>query len=114
MAGLLASHAGQTDADDRAAAVRNGCLPEYEALTDVGSMSGKVPKVRSRTGGSVAFRSSLVLPYVRRARTLEAVPSWLCLKAIASSHPQKEALDVPVRPDAKGMSGSVISRLRVQ
>ena len=74
-------------------------------------MPVKVPKVRSRTGESVVFRSSLVPPYVRKARRVEAALPWLYLKGIATGQMQ-EALEVLVGPEAKGLSASVVSRLK--
>jgi len=71
----------------------------------------KVPKVRSRTGEPVVFRSSLVPPYVRKARRVEAALPWLYLKGIATGQMQ-EALEVLVGPEAKGLSASVIGRLK--
>ncbi len=60
---LLAQYAGQTDEQGRQAVVRNGYLPEREILTGLGPEKVKVPKMRSRTGESVVFQSSLVPPY---------------------------------------------------
>jgi putative transposase len=113
LADLLASYAGQTDTGGRAAVVRNGYLPESEVLTGVGPVSVKVPKVRSRTGEAVIFRSCRVPPSVRRAKSLEAALPWLYLKGISSGQMQA-ALEVLVGPEAKGLSASVISRLKAQ
>lgn len=110
---LLAGFEGQTDSAGRAAVVRNGYLPEREVLTGVGPVRVRVPKVRSRTGESVAFRSSLVPPDVRRAKAVEAALPWLYLKGL-SSGPMQAALEVLVGPEAKGLSASVISRLKLQ
>ncbi len=77
----------------------------------MGPVSLKVPKVRSRTGEPVVFRSSLVPPYVRKARRVEAALPWLYLKGIATGRMQ-EALEVLLGPEAKGLSSSVISRLK--
>lgn len=56
--------------DGRAAVVRNGYLPEREIQTGIGPVKVKVPKVRSKGGEPVSFRSALVPPYVRKARSL--------------------------------------------
>jgi putative transposase len=79
LAELLAQYAHQTDAQGRAAVVRNGYLPQREILTGLGPVSVQVPKVRSRTQEPVTFRSSLVPPYLRRAKTVEAALPWLYL-----------------------------------
>ncbi len=111
LAELLAQYEGQVDEQGRRAVVRNGYLPEREILTGVGPVPIKVPKVRSRTGEPVVFRSSLAPPYVRKARRVEAALPWLYLKGIATGRMQ-EALEVLVGPEAKGLSASVISRLK--
>jgi len=110
LAELLAQYGEQVDDQGRRAVVRNGYLPEREILTGVGPVPVKVPKVRSRTGEPVVFRSSLVPPYVRKARRVEAALPWLYLKGIATGQMQ-EALEVLVGPEAKGLSASVMSRL---
>ena len=111
LAELLAHYEGEVDEQGRRAVVRNGYLPEREILTGVGPVAVKLPKVRSRTGESVVFRSSLVPPYVRKARRVEAALPWLYLKGIATGQMQ-EALEVLVGPEAKGLSASVVSRLK--
>lgn len=113
VAELLADFSGQTDADGHAAVVRNGYLPERDIVTGVGPVSVKVPKVRSRTGEPVVFRSALVPPYVRRAKRIEAALPWLYLKGISTGE-MASALEVLVGPEAKGMSPAVISRLKAQ
>jgi transposase-like protein len=113
LASLLAEYAGQVDADGRPAVVRNGYLPERQILTGVGPVTVKVPKVRSRIEESVVFRSSLVPPYVRRAKRVEAALPWLYLKGISTGQ-MAEALSVLVGPEAKGLSASTISRLKAE
>jgi len=108
---MLARYEGQVDEQGRRAVVRNGYLPEREILTGVGPVAVKVPKVRSRGEESVVFRSSLVPPYVRKARRVEAALPWLYLKGISTGQMQ-EALEVLVGPEAKGLSASVIGRLK--
>ena len=58
--------------DGRAAVVRNGHLPEREIQTGIGPVTVQIPKVRSKDGEPVTFRSALVPPYVRKTRSLEA------------------------------------------
>jgi len=113
LAELLGQHAEQVDERGRPAVVRNGYLPEGEIVTGVGPVSVKVPKVRSRQGEAVVFRSSLVPPYVRRTKTLDAALPWLYLKGIATGQ-MKEALQVLVGPQARGLSASVVGQLKRQ
>lgn len=99
--------------DGRAAVVRNGYQPERNLQTGIGPVTVKVPKVRSRDGEPVTFRSALVPPYVRKTKSLEAALPWLYLKGVSSGE-MSEALEVLVGPDAKGLSASTVARLNQQ
>lgn len=81
---LLARHAHLRDSAGRARLVRHGHLPEREVMTGIGPVPVKVPRVRDRgagTGGKkIRFRSSLLPPYLRRARSAEELLPWLYLK----------------------------------
>ena len=109
---LLEEHAEKRDAQGRAAVVRNGHLPEREVLTGIGPVAVRVPKVRSRTDEAVVFRSSLVPPYVRKARSVEAALPWLYLRGISTGE-MAEALSVLVGEEARGLSAPVVSRLKL-
>lgn len=95
----------------RAAVVRSGHLPERDLQTGIGPVTVKVPKVRSRDGEPVTFRSALVPPFVRKTKSLEAALPWLYLKGISSGEMQN-ALEVLIGPEAKGLSAGTISRLK--
>jgi putative transposase len=71
----------------------------------------KIPKVRSKTGEAVTFRSALVPPYIRKTRTLEAALPWLYLKGVSSGE-MGSALEVLIGSEAKGLSASTVSRLK--
>jgi len=79
---LLGQYHDQRTEDGKAAVVRNGYLPERHVQTGLGPVSVRIPKVRSRTGTPVTFRSALVPPYVRKSRSLEAALPWLYLKGV--------------------------------
>lgn len=110
---LLASYKNVTDLSGRQSVVRNGYLPEREILTGMGPVTVKIPKVRDRSGSGIKFNSSMVPPYIRKAKSLEAALPWLYLKGISTGDMQ-EALSVLVGEDAKGLSPSVVSRLKAQ
>lgn len=95
------------------AVVRNGYLPERELVTPIGPVGVRIPKVRDRSGGGVKFNSALVPPYVRRSRSLSAALPWLYLKGISTGE-MSTALEVLVGEGAKGLSPSVVSRLKAQ
>ena len=107
----LERHTGRQTEDGRAVVVRNGYLPERELQTSIGPVPVKIPKVRSRTGEPIIFRSALVPPYVRKTRTLEAALPWLYLKGVSSGE-MGDALKVLVGHEAKGLSASTVSRLK--
>ena len=95
----------------RAAVVRNGYQPEREIQTGIGPVTVQVPKVRSRSGEAVVFRSALVPPYVRKSASLEAALPWLYLKGISTGE-MHTALEALVGPQAKGLSAATVSRLK--
>jgi putative transposase len=81
---FLGIYASQRTVEGKAAVVRNGYLPERELQTGIGPVTVRVPKVRSKTGEPVTFRSALVPPYVRKTQSLEAALPWLYLKGVSS------------------------------
>jgi transposase-like protein len=97
--------------EGKAAVVSNGYLPECEVQTGIGAVTMKVPKVRSKTGETVTFRSALVPPYACKTKSLEAALQWLYLKGVFSGE-MSSALEVLVGPDARGLSASTVSRLK--
>ena len=108
---LLALHADNRTPAGTAGVVRNGYLPERELQTSLGPIPVRIPKVRSKTGEAVTFRSALVPPYVRKTKTLEAALPWLYSKGVSSGE-TGAALEVLVGPEAKGLSASTVSRLK--
>jgi len=111
---ILSQHQHRREANGRRSVVRNGYLPERELLTGLGPVSVRVPKLRSRDPEQpVVFRSSLVPPYVRRSKSLEATLPWLYLKGISSGQ-LGEALKALLGSAAKGLSPGVLSRLKRQ
>jgi len=107
----MAQYSTRRTADGRAAVVRNGYLPERQLQTGMGSVTVKIPKVRSKSGEPVTFRSALVPPYIRKTRSLEAAIPWLYLKGVSSGE-MSAALEVLVGSQANGLSASTVSRLK--
>ena len=97
--------------DGRAAVVRNGYQPARQIETAMGPVKVKIPKVLAKDGTPVTFRSALVPPYVRKAKSLEAALPWLYLKGISTGE-MASALEVLVGPDARGLSASTVARLK--
>ena len=80
LSGYMAQFSEMRTSSGHASVVRNGHHPERPFQTGIGPVSVRIPKVRSKDGTPVAFRSTLVPPYVRRTKTLEAALPWLYLK----------------------------------
>ena len=108
---FLARFSGQRFADGRAAVVRNGFLPERAVLTGLGPVAVRLPKARSRGEERAVFHSSLVPPYVRRAKSVDAVLPWLYLHGVSTGNMQ-DALAALLGPEAAGLSASVVARLK--
>jgi len=113
LATFLAQYADQRLDDGRQAVVRNGYLPERTVQTGIGDVSVQVPKVRDRSGGGARFNSSLLPPYLKRARSIEELIPWLYLKEISTGDYQ-EALAALLGDQAKGLSANTVSRLKKQ
>ena len=107
---FIGEHAELSDDGGRPRVVRHGYLPERSVQTGIGPGTVKVPKVRSRDGNPVSFRSALVPPYVRKSASLEAALPWLYLKGISTGE-MAPALEVLVGSEAKGLSASTVSMI---
>ena len=59
VADLLATYADQRDEQGHARVVRSGHHPKREIQTGIGPVTVEVPKVRSRQGDPMTFRSAL-------------------------------------------------------
>ena len=110
---FLSQFTDQRTAEGHAAVVRNGHQPERAVQTGIGPVNVKVPKVRSNTGKPVSFRSALVPPCVRKAKSIEAALPWLYLKGISTGE-MGAAPKVLPGPDATGFPAKTISRLKGQ
>lgn len=111
LSGFLEQFSNRLLKDGKSAVVRNGFQPEREIQTGIGPVKVKVPKVRSRDGQPVTFRSALVPPYVRKTASLEAAIPWLYLKGVSTGE-MAGALEVLVGAEAKGLSASTVARLK--
>jgi len=113
--GHIVAHSDLTDADGRRRIVRHGHLPEREIQTGIGAVRIKAPRVRDRDpeapGGRIGFSSSILPPYLRRSKSMEALLPWLYLKGISSGD-FGEALAALLGPDAPGLTASTITRLK--
>ena len=113
LSALLEAHSEDCIEDGRARLVRHGHLPEREVTTGIGTVSVKVPRVRDRGEGAekIRFTSKILLPYLRKAKSIEELLPWLYLKGISTGDFQ-EALAALLGPNAAGLSSTTISRLK--
>ena len=111
IAQLLEHYSELKDDQGRRAVVRNGYLPERSVQTGVGDVSVKVPKVRDRSGHGIKFNSTLLPPYLKRARSVEELIPWLYLRGVSTGDFQ-DALTALLGEQAEGLSPATVSRLK--
>lgn len=115
VAEFIATHEHLLDENGRQRLVRHGFLPEREVMTGIGKVAVEVPRVRDRGAvddtSRIRFTSSLVPPYLRKAKSVEELLPWLYLKGISTGD-FSEALGALLGPDAEGLSASTITRLK--
>jgi len=110
---LLEQYAQLVDEEGRRRVVRNGYHAERRIHTGVGSVDVRVPRTRDRAHGSegLVFRSSILPPYLRKTRSLEALLPWLYLKGVSSGE-MSAALAALLGVDAPGLSSATVVRLK--
>ena len=82
-------------------------------VTGVGSVKVTMPRVHDRRSPEEAerFTSSILPPYLRKAKSIEALIPWLYLKGVSTGD-FNEALQALLGPDCPGLSASTITRLK--
>jgi putative transposase len=100
-----------TTAEGQKRIVRNGHLPERTIQTGVGHLPVKVPRTRDRGSDGIRFSSSLLPPYLKRTKSIEALLPWLYLKGI-STNDFPEALQSLFGESSKGLSSGTICRIK--
>ena len=108
---FMESHNLERLEDGRQRVVRNGFLPGRSVQTGLGDVAVRAPRVRDRGDGSLRFTSSILPPYLKRARSVEELLPWLYLKGI-STNDFGEALQSLLGEGAPGLSASSITRLK--
>lgn len=111
LAVFMEQYSTRLTSDGKASVIRNGYQPEREILTGIGSISVKIPKVRTKEGRPVTFYSALISPYARKIKSIEANFPWLYLRGIATGE-MSQALKVLVGNNVRMLSASAISRLK--
>jgi putative transposase len=110
----LAAHAHLTTVDGRRRLVRHGHMPERTIQTGIGPVAVRQPRVRDRGGADgarIRFSSTLLPPYARRTKSLDALLPILYLRGISTGDMQ-EALAALLGKDAPNLSPAVLARLK--
>ncbi len=86
LAVLLEAYASEKTDDGGARLVRHGHLPEREVITGIGAVPVKVPRVRDRGDAAekIRFTSTILPPYLRKAKSIEELLPWLYLRGPTS------------------------------
>jgi transposase-like protein len=84
---FFTAHADMTSEDGRQRLVRHGHLPERTIQTGIGPVEVRQPRVRDRGGaavGRIRFSSTILPPYARRTKSLDALLPVLYLRGIST------------------------------
>jgi transposase-like protein len=111
---FLAEYADRADEHGRKQVVRNGYLPARTIMTGAGPLEIEQPRVRDKSRHAderVVFTSGILLPYLRKSRSIEELVPWLYLKGVSTGD-YPEALQTLLGKDAKGFSPNVVVRLK--
>ena len=89
VAEYIERHQECRDEHGRRQVVRNGHKPPRSILTPAGALSVRQPRVNDRRigedGQRVRFVSSILPPYLRKARSIEQLVPWLYLKGVSTN-----------------------------
>src|SRR5260370_17954111 len=88
-------------------------MKERTLLTGVGEVKVDQPRVRDGrpSRDREKFSSAILPPYLRKTKSVEELIPWLYLKGISTGD-FSEALQALLGPDAKGVSGTTVTRLK--
>lgn len=114
VAAFFTAHADLTSEDGRQRLVRHGHLPERTIQTGIGPVKVRQPRLRDRgaaEGDHIRFSPTILPPYARRTRSLDALLPVLYLRGISTGDFQ-EALAALLGKDAPNLSPAVLARLK--
>lgn len=110
VAEYIETNGGVRDCDGHRLVVRNGHMPERDILTGMGPVNVKQPRVNDQRPGE-KFTSSILPPYLRRTRSIDALIPALYLRGISTGD-FTEALSEILGPNAPGLSATNVVRLK--
>ena len=109
----IAEHAHLVDERGHRQVVRNGHAQPRRVVTGLGPIEVKMPRVHDRRDEPERerFTSSILPPYLRKAKSVEQLIPWLYLKGVSTGD-FGEALQALLGRDCPGLSASVVTRLK--
>ena len=109
----IADHAHLLDEHGHRQVVRNGYAQPRQVVTGLGPIDVRAPRVHDRRDEPERerFTSSILPPYLRKAKSVEQLIPWLYLKGVSTGD-FNEALAALVGPDCPGLSASTVTRLK--
>lgn len=110
VAEYIEAHGNERDEQGHRLVVRNGRLPQRDILTSMGPVKVSQPRVNDRRP-EAKFSSSILPPYLRRTRSLDALIPALYLRGISTGD-FTEALSEILGPNAPGLSATNVVRLK--
>ena len=101
------------DEHGRRQVVRNGYAEPRTVVTGLGPVEVQMPRAHDRRPEPERekFTSSILPPYLRKAKSVEELIPWLYLKGVSTGD-FTEALQALLGPDCKGLSASAVTRLK--
>jgi len=110
--GWIIPRAHLVDADGHRQVVRNGYASPRTVVTGVGPLEVKMPRVHDRRPADQRerFTSSILPPYLRKAKAIDELIPWLYLKGVSTGG-FHEALQALLGPNCPGLSASSVTRL---
>jgi len=92
--------------------VRNGYADPRTVVTGVGPMQVKMPRVHDRRSEDQRerFTSTILPPYLRKAKSIEQLIPWLYLKGVSTGD-FTDALQALLGTDCPGLSATTVTRL---
>ena len=105
-------HMHLTDEHGHRQVVRNGHAEPRTVVTGVGPMQVTMPRVHDRRpeGERERFTSSILPPYLRKAKSINELIPWLYLKGVSTGN-FTEALQALLGSDCPGLSATTVTRL---
>ncbi len=110
--GWIIPRAHLVDAAGHRQVVRNGYASPRTVVTGVGPLEVKMPRVHDRRPADQRerFTSSILPPYLRKAKAIDELIPWLYLKGVSTGG-FHEALQALLGPNCPGLSASSVTRL---